>query len=139
VGLFGGNQRSYVEQGTRKDWADYYNRRLRLECWLTRGLVVLYIVWVLGLVVWGVHAFADCDGFSLEVGAGMHDPAFDGPEYITQNPLGIIEGRYTRGPVVFSLAHTSSLEGFPMVWDSAHEDGNGANVLSVRYRFGPFK
>lgn len=76
-------------------------------------------------------------GFALEFGIGAHDPAIDGPEYTTPNALGIIEARYHSGPLVFAFTHTSSLQGFPAVFDSPDEQGYGANVLSVRYRWAP--
>lgn len=79
------------------------------------------------------------NGFSFEFGVGVHDPSIDGPEYITPNFLAMGDLRYTQGPFIVSLAHTSSLRGFPKVWDSPGEDGYGANVLSVRYKLKLFE
>ncbi len=96
---------------------------------------VVFVFFVLG----GQQVHAECvpDGMVFEVGIGAHNPAIDGPEYITQNPLGIAAVRYYHGPFVYALEHTSSLEGFPKVFDSPNEHGYGANVLSVRYQWRP--
>ena len=94
--------------------------------------VILSAVCVLAVLA--THAEAgECDGFGLELGIGAHDPAIDGPEYTTPNALGIVELSYRNGRARFVLSHTSSLAGFPYVFDSPGEDGYGANVASVRW------
>lgn len=129
----------YSKPGSRQDWSNHFERRQRREKWLIRFLVIGYLALTIGGILWALPALADCDGLSLDIGIGAHDPAIDGPEYTTRNALGIIEARYQAGPWAGVLSHTSSLEGWPAVWNSEHEHGYGANVLSVRYTFGPWQ
>ena len=88
------------------------------------------------LVVIILFSITECiaEGFYTEIGLGVHDPAIDGPEYTTTNPLGIVAVGWESSKWKIQLEHTSSLEGFPRVFDSPSEDGYGSNVLSVRYR-----
>lgn len=112
------------------------NRRtINRVVWLLWALMMLLAASMLAVALFPQSvAAAECgDGLRLEVGIGVHDPGIDGPEYTTRNPLGIVAARYHQGPWVFSFEHSSSLEGFPAVFDSPHEYGYGANVLSVRY------
>lgn len=107
-------------------------RRRDLLLWLCAWLVLT----VLAAIIQEAHA-CEPQGFALEAGIGAHDPGIDGPEHSTRNPLGIVEARYHAGPWVFAFTHSSSLEGFPAVFDSPSEHGFGSNVLSVRYRWTP--
>lgn len=72
---------------------------------------------------------------ALEFKLGVHAASLSAPDYTTPNPLGIIEYRRECGSWVVALSHTSSLQGFPAVFDSPGEDGYGINQLSVGYRF----
>lgn len=94
--------------------------------------------WALALCVaaGGLEAHAaECDGWSLEAGIEAHAAGLSAPDYTTPNPLGVVALRHTAGPWVVELSHTSSLQGFPRVFDSPDEDGYGINALSLRYRF----
>lgn len=97
---------------------------------------------VIALACMAQPALAECTytGWTLEFGIGAHDVSIDGPEYTTPNMLGNVELRYTTHPMkawpymsgIASVSHTSSLRGFPDVWNSPGEDGYGANVLWLK-------
>lgn len=111
----------------------FQTRRERRAALIARMMMAALLVLSLVLISAPLWA-AECgSGIRLEVGIGAHDSGIDGPEYTTKNPLGIVAARYHTGPWVFSFEHTSSLEGFPAIFDSPSEYGYGANVLSLRY------
>lgn len=71
------------------------------------------------------------------LGVGVHDPAFDGPEVTTSNPLGAAGfgvGMDLSETVEIKAGyeHFSSLRGFPDVFDSPGEDGYGFNGLVIK-------
>lgn len=111
---------------------DRRRRRRDLLLWVAAWAVLV----LLGSILQRAEA-CEPHGLAFEAGIGVHDPGFDGPEYTTRNPLGILEARYHAGPFVWAFTHTSSLEGFPAVFDSPNEHGYGSNVLSVRWRWAP--
>ena len=117
----------------RQRWIQHEQRRMNRARW--RGVLQVVAVWCVfvAVLITGVAHASECDGFGVEVGVGAHARGWDAPEYTTRNPLGTIELSYKRGRARFVLSHTSSLEGFPAVWDSPHEYGYGNNTASVRW------
>lgn len=107
-------RRAWCRMGGRQNW---------------RGGIALGLLLALG----GLDVRAA--GWAIEAGIGAHVPGWSAPDYTTPNPLGIVELRREAGPWVFTLSHTSSLQGFPAVFDSPDEDGYGINQASMRYRF----
>ena len=125
-------RRAWIQQEARRQ---EYRRKSR-RIWLAMGSIcVLWMALIVALSVVGMRAVhaGECDGFHAEVGIGVHAKSWDAPDYTTPNPLGMVELSYKYGRARWVLSHTSSLQGFPAVWDSPDEYGYGANVASMRW------
>lgn len=122
----------------RRRWVRCYGAGCRADrAQRRRDCIGAVVLFVLGVLLGGLSAqVIGCEsaGFSVHAGIGAHAKGLSAPDYVTPNPIGLIEARYTRGRYEWSLSHRSSLQGFPAVFDSPDEGGYGVNMVEFRVR-----